>query len=47
MLACASKIESLRKRLEQVAQTMSRVQIRLDALLDSVTKFETASAQGV
>ena len=44
MLACASKIEALRRRLEQVAQTMSRVQARLDALQDSVTKFVTASA---
>lgn len=43
MVACAAKVEALRKRLEHVAYTMARVQVRLDSLQDAVTKFELAA----
>lgn len=36
----ARRVEALRKRLEGVAYTMSRVQLRLDGLTSVVTKAE-------
>lgn len=39
--AYAVKVDSLRKRLEDVEHTMSRVKIRIESLQAAVTRFET------
>ena len=38
--AYALKVDSLRKRLEGVDYTMTRVKVRLESLQAAVTKFE-------
>jgi hypothetical protein len=36
------KVENLRKRLDTVSYTMTRVQVRLESLQDAITRQEKA-----
>jgi hypothetical protein len=39
------RVESLRKRLDAVSYTMTRVQVRLESLQEAVTRHEAAAAR--
>ncbi len=39
------KVEALRKRLDAVTYTLSRVQVRVESLQDAVTRSERAQRQ--